>query len=86
MGIVLGDKNEISADLQENFSDSNISHILAVSGMHLTYVILIFSFIFNNILGRKIGNIFTSLIILLYMLMTEFSPSVVRAGITGIRI
>lgn len=84
LGIVFGDKSEISADLQENFSDSNISHILAVSGMHLTYVILIFSFIFNNIFGRKFGNIFTSLIVFLYMLMTGVSPSVVRAGITGI--
>ena len=47
LGIFLGYTNEISEEIKENFNDSNISHILAVSGMHIGYLILFFSFIFN---------------------------------------
>ena len=60
LGLILGDKSEISKNTIEDFSESNILHILAVSGMHLMYVILIFSFIFNSLFGRKYGNILTS--------------------------
>lgn len=84
LGIILGDRSQISEEMKDDFSSSNISHVLAVSGMHLSYVILIFGFIFNNIFGRKFGIFLISLIILLYMFITGFSPSVVRAGITGI--
>lgn len=83
-GIILGDKSDIDKNTIENFSESNISHILAVSGMHVTYVIVIFNFIFCNSIGRKYGNIFTSFFVLIYMFITGFSPSVVRAGISGI--
>lgn len=83
-GITLGDKSDIDKNIIENFSDSNISHILAVSGMHVTYVIFIFNMIFCNSIGRKYGNILTSFFIFIYMFITGFSPSVVRAGISGI--
>lgn len=83
-GIILGDKSDIDKIIIENFSDSNISHILAVSGMHVTYVIFIFNMIFCNSIGKKYGNILTSFFILIYMFITVFSPSVVRAGISGI--
>ncbi len=84
LGIILGDKSKIEKEVIENFSESNISHILAVSGMHMAYVILIFNSAFNALIGRKYGNILTSFFILTYMFITGFSPSVVRAGIVGI--
>ena len=34
-GILLGDKSEIDEEIITDFSDSNISHILAISGMHI---------------------------------------------------
>lgn len=40
IGILLGDTSYIEEETKENFRDSNISHILAVSGMHITYLIL----------------------------------------------
>ena len=84
LGIVLGDKSNISKDTVEDFSNSDISHILAVSGMHLAYVIFVFRWLFTNIVGRKYGNIFTSFVIFIYMFITGFTPSVVRAGVTGL--
>ena len=39
-GIVLGDNSEIEETVEENFRTSNISHVLAVSGMHVSYIII----------------------------------------------
>lgn len=83
-GILLGDKTEISEEMENNFSESNISHILAVSGMHVSYIILLSSFIFNKLIGKHYSKIMSSIIIIIYMCIVNFTPSVVRASITGI--
>ena len=83
-GILLGDKTGISEDMINQFSRSNISHILAVSGMHVSYIILFSSFIFNKLIGKYYSKIISSIIILIYMCMVNFTPSVVRACITGV--
>ena len=41
IGILLGSKEDIKEEQIEEFSQSNILHILAVSGMHVIYIILI---------------------------------------------
>lgn len=40
IGILLGEKNDISEETIEAFQKSSLSHILAVSGMHVSYIIL----------------------------------------------
>ena len=83
-GILLGDKSGISENLKENFSESNISHILAVSGMHVAYIILVMNFAFNKLIGKHYSKLASSIVIVIYMGMANFTPSIVRAGITGI--
>ena len=83
-GILLGDKENISEEITENFSESNISHILAVSGMHIVYIIFISNFLFNKIIGKHYSKLISSIVILIYMCMVNFTSSIVRAGITGI--
>lgn len=83
-GIMLGDKDEIDKNIISNFSKSNITHILAVSGLHISYIVILSSFIFNKSIGKHYAKIITSIILILYMFITNFSPSVVRAGISGI--
>ena len=39
-GILIGNKEEIDEETIENFRNSNLSHILSVSGMHTSYLIL----------------------------------------------
>ena len=84
LGILLGYTQNIDEDVKENFSNSNISHILAVSGMHITYIVLLVSIICEKISGKKISKIVTSFVLIAYMLITGFGASVVRAGIMGI--
>ena len=82
--ILLGDKTGIEEKIINDFSESNISYILAISGMHISYIIIISSLIFNKLAGKHYSKPITSVIIFIYMCMVNFSPSVVRAGITGI--
>ena len=79
-GIVLGDTEEIEQDLKDNFSNSNISHILAVSGMHIGYIVL-FCKLFFGFLGKRKTNILTSIILIFYLFIIGFHPSAVRATI-----
>ena len=41
LGIMLGDTTEIDEQTKEDFANSNISHVLAVSGLHISYIILL---------------------------------------------
>ena len=83
-GILLGDKSEIDEEIVTDFSESNISHILAISGMHISYVILIISFVFNRLLGKHFSKIVISFFVFIYMCLTGFPVTFVRAGISGI--
>lgn len=83
-GILLGYKENISEEITEDFSKSNISHILAVSGMHVAYIVLTINFVFNKLIGKHYSKIASSIVIGIYMCMVNFTPSIVRAGITAI--
>ena len=84
LGILVGYKTEISEELQENFKESNISHILAVSGLHVSYIIIAINQLLEKAQGKRNAKILTIFFIIVYMFITNFSPSVVRAGIMGI--
>lgn len=83
-GILLGNKENMPEEILNNFSASNISYILAVSGMHISYIIIFSSFIFNILIGKHNSKPVTCIFIIIYMFITNFTPSVVRAGIVGI--
>lgn len=83
--ITLGDKSGFSDNLRDIFSKSGISHIVAVSGMHMS-IIVVFLFLLMSKLrvNYKIRNIVTLVFVIIYMALTGFSPSVTRAGIMAI--
>lgn len=83
-GLILGDKSKIEEKLNERFSNAGISHILAVSGLHVTYIILGISISLRKIIGKRKANFFTIFIVIFYMFITNFSPSITRAGIMSI--
>ena len=86
IGLLLGDDDNIDKDIEESFKISSLSHILAVSGMQVTYIIAAMSFIFNNILGKRKTKIVIIVTLIFYTILTGFSPSIVRASIMGILI
>ena len=83
--LTLGYKQDLSDDMQEAFRASGTSHVLAVSGLHVSIIYAVFVFLFS-FLGRDTkGFIFRQLLIIaalwMYAFLTGFSASVVRATI-----
>ncbi len=83
VGILIGDKENITEEIEEDFKNSSLSHMLAVSGTHVSYIILGLSFLLSNF-GKRYTNIFSILFLIFFMYLTNFTASVVRACIMGI--
>ena len=82
LGILLGDKNSIEEDVRQNFADSSLSHILAVSGTHISYVVVCISVLFKKLkLNKNIRKVLTSLVLFMYLYLVDFSASATRAVI-----
>ncbi len=80
--IAFGDRYAVTANVKEAFRKAGISHILVVSGLHMTIVAMIFLFVFSKLLrNRFIYCPLTIAFVILYMIMTGLSFSVVRSGI-----
>ena len=81
-GLLLGDMSDISKEDEINFRKSNLSHVLAISGMHFTYILVVIDFIFDRIIiFKNIKYCFELLFILFFVIFTGGSVSCIRAGI-----
>ena len=83
IGITLGDTSEIDKNVKENFSKNNISHLLAISGMHISYIIIICSTL-KKIIGVKFTYIISIILLIIYMFLIGFHTSAIRATIMAI--
>ena len=80
--IITGDQSDIPAEIRDNFRKSGISHLFAVSGMHLALWTGIIYFVLRKRSRiRLLPNLLVLCFIWFYAAFTGFSPSVVRAGI-----
>lgn len=85
LGILLGKDDNLEKDIKENFQNSSLSHILAVSGMHVAYVILGISIILSKLkIPKKTTKIFTIILLIFFIFLTGETPSVKRACIMAI--
>ena len=84
IGLVIGDRTGLSEEVQEDFKNANLTHMLAVSGSHFTYIILAVTYLNNGIKRKRLGNIITIIVIILFMNLTGNTASVVRSGIMAI--
>lgn len=82
-GLLLADRSEIDYETRESFVNAGVIHVLAVSGLHVGFIILIFLFLFNrfNIVLRYILTIAG---LLLFLIITGSQPSVFRAAIMSV--
>ena len=82
-GLILGDTTDLEEELKEKFQIANISHVLAVSGMHIIYIIIGIEIVFKKWLGKRYVKYVIMMGLLFYMSITGFTSSIVRAGIMG---
>lgn len=84
-GILLGETSDIESDIKDDFRKCNLSHMLAVSGAHLSYLVLgINTVLSKKSFGIRRRKILSIIFILIFMVIVNMSPSVVRAGISTI--
>ncbi len=84
-GILTGSKENISDELIENMSRSGFSHIASVSGMHVNYLFIALMFLFGVFRLRKsISFALTIPVLLIFVSVASFTPSVCRAIIVMI--
>lgn len=83
IGILLGDSKFISDDIKENFKQSNLSHILAVSGAHVSYIIIGLTKCLKKV-DKRVQKIVLIVFLLFFIKLTGSTSSVTRAGIMGI--
>mgnify|MGYP000203966679 FL=1 len=81
IGLLIGDTDEIDEETKEDFRNSNLTHMLAVSGLHVSYVLLAVNYIITKVkIHKKLSKIIVMLLILFFILVTGATPSVLRAG------
>ena len=80
--ILLGNKQDLFQELRDDFSILGLSHLLAISGLHLSVITFILFWVLNGLgVTRERAIYIISIILLSYMLLTGASASVVRATI-----
>ena len=75
---ILGDKGYLDNNLYNTYRTNGIWHLFAVSGMHISLIILILDKLLKKIKFKKIIII---VILFYFMFLTSFSASVMRATI-----
>lgn len=78
--LILGDKSDLYQDLSlyVALSRAGLMHIVAVSGMHVAFLVSMIRLFFGK--GRK-SAITSAFLVWLFVLMTGAGPSAVRAGL-----
>lgn len=79
--LILG-QNSLEEEVKKSYYSNGISHLFAISGMHITLLTTILFSFFNLITKKKKLNfLIISLILLFYIFLTNYSPSVIRASL-----
>jgi len=84
IGILIGDKSGMDGRIIEDFQNANLSHLIAVSGAHFIYVVGFLEYICKFLKNKRKSQFCLIIGILFFMRLTQYTPSVVRAGIMTI--
>lgn len=83
--LLLGETNEIEKEIKEDFTKANISHILAISGMHISSIILVIKNIMQILkFDKRLEKIFLNLLINCYIFFIDYPISAIRVAITQV--
>ncbi|MEW6195464.1 MAG: DNA internalization-related competence protein ComEC/Rec2 [Bacteroidota bacterium] len=82
-GLLLGDRSMIQYEIENEFVNAGVVHVLSVSGLHVGFIILIFIFLFKRF------NVYTRFALtfiglLFYVIITYFQAPVTRSAVMGL--
>ncbi|MFW5794607.1 MAG: DNA internalization-related competence protein ComEC/Rec2, partial [Bacillota bacterium] len=79
---IIGEKNDLDSEILEKSNKIGISHLFAISGMHLALIVLFLNKLINLFYFKKeTYNMIIYLFIIGYIIITGFSISIIRAGL-----
>ena len=82
IAMILGDTEDLSEELKTDFLNSNLYHILSVSGGQVSNIIIGITILFRLLkIHKKIMDVLCILILIEFMFLTGLTPSIIRACI-----
>ena len=75
---ILGDNSYIDDNVKKSYQINGISHLFAVSGMHVSFIVLILTFCLKKFKWYELTMV---LMLLFYAFLTNFLPSIMRSVI-----
>ncbi|WP_342436858.1 ComEC/Rec2 family competence protein [Paenibacillus sp. FSL L8-0436] len=83
-GLVIGIQDDLDPETFRQFSQLGLTHILAISGMHVAVYVAVLLFILRHCrVTRETALTVTLLLVPVYVLLSGAGPSIVRAGLMG---
>ncbi len=83
LALILGQQQEISQDIIQDYQYSGATHVLSVSGLHVGFIMLFIAFILKPIPNTKRGSFFKLACIVIslagFAIISGLSPSVLRS-------
>ena len=83
VALILGERQYVSKELQQNYANAGVIHILAVSGLHIGILVLLLNFLLQPLKRFYHGKLVVFLLIVsflwIYAFIAGLSASVVRA-------
>ena len=79
--LLTGSRDNLDPMLKDQFRRAGVSHVLALSGMHLGIIALFVFFIVRRFAGPRLSILAVNAVNVLYLLMAGISPSLLRAVI-----
>jgi competence protein ComEC len=81
LALLLGIRDDLDTGLSRSYRDAGVSHVLALSGMHLAVLSSIIAFLLRRPLGLKVSVVLGAVFILLYVFLVGPQPSLLRAAV-----
>lgn len=82
LGLLIGQRNTLPDDVNNQLSAVGLTHIVAVSGYNLTIIMLAVAYLLKN-RSKYQATLLSAALIVLFILFTGFSASIVRAAIVS---
>ncbi|WP_082129779.1 DNA internalization-related competence protein ComEC/Rec2 [Aneurinibacillus tyrosinisolvens] len=83
-GMLLGSEEEIDPELYTSFSSLGLTHVIAISGQHISLLVIALVYLLCLCgMGKERAYMITAVILPVYVLMTGASASAMRALIMG---
>ena len=79
---ILSNKNDLDKEVLNSYQTNGLSHLFSISGMHITLLLgTILKLLDKVSYNRYYKYILLIIILIIYMYLTDFTPSILRSGI-----